>query len=217
MVPPDTFIGLAEESGLIVDIGDWVLQQASRQAALWQKEFPAFQHMAINISAVQIQRRDIVEKVSAVLRDTELNPDMLVLEITESVLMQNPEVAGNMLRGLRELGANLAIDDFGTGYSSLGYLKRFPIQKLKIDRSFVMDIPEDTNDTAITRAVIALGKSLQLTVVAEGVETEEQAAFLLNEGCDLAQGYLYSKPVPAEAFHSLLESGLRLDAYTTNS
>jgi len=217
MVPPDKFILLAEESGLIVDIGDWVIQQACKKAREWQTTFPNFRRMAINLSAVQIQRRDLVDKVASVINACTLQPELLELEITESVLMQNPEIAEEMLQGLRGLGVELAIDDFGTGYSSLGYLKRFPIQKLKIDRSFVMDIPEDGNDTAITRAVIALGKSLQLKVVAEGVETAEQAAFLLQEGCDIGQGYHYSRPVSADAFEALLADGLGVGAEATNS
>jgi diguanylate cyclase (GGDEF)-like protein/PAS domain S-box-containing protein len=207
MIPPDKFIPLAEDSGQIVAIGDWVLQQACRQAQQWCNDSPQFVRLAINLSAIQIQRGDITGKVKEALSRSGLPADKLELEITESVLMQYPEVAEVTLNGLREIGVELAIDDFGTGYSSLSYLKRFPIGVIKIDRSFVKDIPYDNNDTAITRAVIALGESLQMKIVAEGVESGEQAAFLLREGCDLAQGYYYSRPVPAKEMTALLESG----------
>lgn len=205
MVPPDKFIPLAEESGLISEIGDWVLQQACQQAAKWAARYDGFKRLAVNLSGVQVQRGDIVEKVRRILNQCGLPPHMLELEITESVLMQHPEIAAQTLGGLREIGIELAIDDFGTGYSSLSYLKRFPIHILKIDRSFVMDIPHDANDTAITRAVIALGKSLQLKIVAEGVETEEQEQFLTREGCDIGQGYYYSRPLPVSDFTPLLD------------
>ncbi|MGM0594486.1 MAG: EAL domain-containing protein [Pseudomonadota bacterium] len=211
-VPPDKFIPLAEESGMIIEIGDWVLQQACTQAVAWARQYEDFRRIAVNLSGVQIQRRDIVDKVAAVLRRTGLEPHLLELEITESVLMHYPEIAAETLQGLRNLGVELAIDDFGTGYSSMSYLKRFPIQNLKIDRSFVMDIPKDSNDTAITRAVIALGKSLQLSVIAEGVETAEQVEFLLHEGCDMGQGYYFSRPIPPGPFRDLLEAAPGDDA-----
>lgn len=206
MVPPDKFIPLAEECGLILSIGDWVLEQACRQTAQWQKEYPDFETIAINLSAVQIQQGDIVNRVAAVLDDSGLPAAALELEITESVLIQFPELAEVTLTGLREQGVVLAIDDFGTGYSSLTYLKRFPIQILKIDRSFIQDIPHDSNDTAITRAVIALGRSLQLKVIAEGIESAEQAAFLQAEGCEVGQGYYFSRPLPAQELLRLLKT-----------
>ena len=207
MVPPDKFIPLAEESGLITGIGEWVLASACRQASEWMGRCDCFHRIAVNLSGVQVQRGDIVDKVRRILNQTGLPAHMLELEITESVLMQYPEIAAQTLGGLREIGIELAIDDFGTGYSSLSYLKRFPIQILKIDRSFVMDVPHDANDTAITRAVIALGKSLQLKLIAEGVETEEQERFLTREGCDIGQGYYYSRPLPAAEFAALMEQG----------
>lgn len=208
MVPPDKFIPLAEENGLIVEIGHWVLQTACKQAVAWSRQLPDFKRIAVNLSGVQVQRGDIVDKVQQILEQSGLQPNMLELEITESVLMHHPEIATQTLGGLRELGVELAIDDFGTGYSSLSYLKRFPIQLIKIDRAFVMDIPNDANDTAITRAVIALGKSLQLKVIAEGVETKEQEAFLIDEGCDIGQGYYYSRPLPLVAVNQLMAQGI---------
>jgi len=207
MVPPDKFIPLAEESGLISGIGEWVLQAACHQAVEWSRQYESFKRIAVNLSGVQVQRGDIVDKVRSILNQSGLSPQMLELEITESVLMHYPEIAAQSLGGLREIGIELAIDDFGTGYSSLSYLKRFPIQILKIDRSFVMDVPHDINDTAITRAVIAMGKSLQLKLIAEGVETEEQEQFLIREGCDIGQGYYYSRPLPADEFTKLLKQG----------
>jgi len=207
MVPPDKFIPLAEESGLIMEIGQWVLQTACEQAVAWSRTLPNFKRIAVNLSGVQVQRGDIVDNVQQILEQSGLHPTMLELEITESVLMHHTEIATQTLGGLRKLGVELAIDDFGTGYSSLSYLKRFPIQLIKIDRAFVMDIPHDANDTAITRAVIALGKSLQLKVIAEGVETKEQEAFLIREGCDIGQGYFYSRPLPLEAVSQMMEQG----------
>ncbi len=206
-VPPDKFISIAEDNGLILPIGEWVLRDACRSTAQWVRDYPDFQHMAVNISGVQIQRDDMVALTEAVLHEYGLAASQLQLEITESVLMQYPQRATDVLEGLRDRGICLAVDDFGTGYSSLSYLKKFPIHTLKIDRSFVQDIPHDSNDTAITRAIIALGKSLQLRIVAEGVETAEQGQFLQAEGCDYGQGYFYSRPVPAAEFERLLKAG----------
>lgn len=217
MVPPDKFIPLAEESGLINNIGEWVLRTACKQATEWSEKYNCFKGISVNLSAIQIQRGDVVDKVRNILHLTGLPSRMLELEITESVLMHHPEIAAQALGGLRELGVALAIDDFGTGYSSLSYLKRFPLQVLKIDRSFVMDIPHDVNDTAITRAIIAMGKSLQLTLIAEGVETTEQEQFLLQAGCDIGQGYYYSKPLTAESMQALLEQGGIVDTMPTNA
>jgi diguanylate cyclase (GGDEF)-like protein/PAS domain S-box-containing protein len=207
LVAPDRFIPLAEDTGLIQPIGVWVLRTACKQMKQWLDQGLPLEHVAVNLSGVQILRGGIVTTVWQVLQETGLAPQHLELEITESVIMEHAEETIRVLDELRELGVTLAIDDFGTGYSSLSYLKRFPIDTLKVDRSFVQDIPDDANDAAIIRAVIALGRSLQLDIVAEGVETAEQQAFLLQEGCATAQGYLFSKPVPASWITESLQKG----------
>ena len=203
-ISPARFIPVAEESGLIHPIGQWVLQTACRQTQEWLDKGLDPGTIAVNIAGPQIQRGRLVTEVEQSLSVSGLAPSRLELEVTEGFIMQQPEAAIGQLETLRRLGVTLAIDDFGTGYSSLSYLKKLPIHKLKIDRSFVRDIPRDTNDMAIADAVIALGKSLQLTVIAEGVETEEQSAFLKKAGCQEAQGYLYSRPVSAEEFEAML-------------
>ncbi len=199
LVPPDRFIPLAEESGLIEAIGDWVLHEACRQLAEWKLEGIGPRRMAVNISAHQLRNADLVERIGDILRHHRLAHDELELEITESVAMSDPASAIEQLEALRRLGVMLAIDDFGTGYSSLAYLKRLPIQVLKLDRAFVRDIENDENDAAISAATLALAHSLGLMVVAEGIETEGQSRFLRAHGCDLLQGYLYGRPEPAAA------------------
>jgi diguanylate cyclase (GGDEF)-like protein/PAS domain S-box-containing protein len=202
LVMPGRFIHLAEESGLIRPIGEWVLFNACDQMRQWREQGFILPRIAVNLSGHQLHKDGIVEQVQSVLRGTKLEPDWLELEITESFIMRQAEDAIGMLNQLKELGVQLAIDDFGTGYSSLSYLKRLPVHKLKIDQSFVHGIPDDVNDSSIARAVIALGRSMQLRVIAEGVETEQQQAFLRAEGCDEGQGYLYSRPVSATDFLS---------------
>jgi EAL domain-containing protein (putative c-di-GMP-specific phosphodiesterase class I) len=197
MVAPDRFIPLAEETGLIVPIGRIVLAQACAEARRWQDAGAQGFRIAVNLSPRQFTKNELVADVRRILEDTGLAPESLELEITESMVMENPERAAEILRELREAGMQLAIDDFGTGYSSLSYLKRFPVDTIKIDRSFIKDVPGNADDVAITHAVIAMGRSLRLSVVAEGVETPAQAEFLRANGCDLMQGYLISKPVPA--------------------
>ncbi|HNW79520.1 MAG TPA: EAL domain-containing protein, partial [Candidatus Competibacteraceae bacterium] len=202
--PPARFIPLAEETGLIVPIGEWVLRTACAQAQAWrQAGWPLL--LAVNLSVRQFQRQDISEQVCAVLADSGLPPDCLELEITESTLLERGSQAEATLAALKNLGVKLAIDDFGTGYSSLAYLKRFPIDKLKIDQSFVHDIPHDSGDMEIAAAIIALARNLRLEVLAEGVETPEQLTFLRAHGCDSYQGYLFSPPVPAEQIGALLK------------
>lgn len=207
MVSPADFIPLAEETGLIVPIGEWVLRTACIQAVEWQKAGLAPLRMAVNVSARQLDERALRPLVLAILRETGLAPRWLELEITESAVMSNAHVNAQLLRALSAEGVKLAIDDFGTGYSSMGYLRRFPIDTLKIDRSFVAELTTSADDRAIVRAVVAMSHSLGLRVLAEGVETQAQRAELQRLECDLVQGYLVSRPLPAEAFAAFLQAG----------
>ncbi len=209
LVLPGEFIPVAEETGLIVPLGEWVLRTACAQNKTWQEEGRPPIRVAVNLSARQFQQRNLAGRVAQVLKETGLDPHYLQLEITESAAMQDAEFTIAMLQDLREMGVQISIDDFGTGYSSLGYLKRFPIDTVKIDRSFVRDLTVDTNDAAIASTVIVMARNLNLNVIAEGVETEEQLAFLKQQRCDEFQGYLFSRPVPAEAFAEILRQGGR--------
>ena len=203
LVPPLDFIPLAEETGLIIPIGEWVLRTACTQARAWQDAGLPPLRLSVNLSARQFQK-DLVSLVALVLEDTGLEAKYLELELTESVVMQNPEKGITTLAALDRMGVRLSIDDFGTGYSSLSYLKRFPIDTLKVDRSFVRDIPDDTDDMLITTSIIGLAHSLGIQVVAEGVETSAQLSFLTAQQCDAMQGYYFSKPLPAAAFAQLV-------------
>ena len=204
LVPPSQFIPLAEETGLIVPIGEWVLHSACRQNRLWQQAGHPPVHVAVNIASPHFRQGALSDSVAAALQDSGLDPAWLELEVTESMLMHSVDTTLATLFKLKDRGVRLAIDDFGTGYSSLSYLKRFPLDTLKIDRSFVKDLPRDAEDAAIAKAIIAMAHSLKLEVVAEGVESAEQLAFLQQHGCDVVQGFLFSRPVPAAAFGSLL-------------
>jgi len=198
-VSPAQFIPIAEESGVIVPIGNWVMQTAIRQAALWNREGNTLR-MGFNVSALQFQQANFVESIAAALAEHQLSPDCIELELTESVLIRDVDETLKKLEALAKLGVKLAIDDFGTGYSSLSYLKRFPIHKLKIDRSFIDDLPDDESDVAIVTAIIHLAHALKLQVIAEGVETQEQKAFLCALNCDEIQGYIFSPAVSAGEF-----------------
>ncbi len=204
MVPPAKFIPLAEETGLIVPIGKWVLNTACAQNVVWQREGLPPLRMAVNLSASQFADENLLTMISDALKDSGMKADLLELELTESVVMQNADRAGKVLAEIKKLGVRLAIDDFGVGYSSLTHLKRFPIDTLKVDRSFIRDIPQDLEDKAITEAIIAMGKSLNLTIVAEGVETLEQETFLRDHNCDESQGFYFSKPILPDQFAKLL-------------
>jgi len=206
MVPPNDFIPYAESNGLITQIGEWVLHKACERMAEWQAQGYSLRKVAVNISNQQLRGKSLVALVQHALQQTGCAPRALELEITESTLMHNPEEMAEELAQLKSLGVSLAIDDFGTGYSSLSYLKQLPINKLKIDRSFVRDINVDDNDRAITRAIIALGRSLNLTVIAEGVEYASQIAYLASEDCEQIQGYFYSKPLPEDEFLEYLKT-----------
>ena len=197
LIPPLKFIPLAEEIGLIVPIGEWVLEAACMQLKAWQQQGYNIPRLAINLSVKQFRQKTLVDTVSRILAKTGVEARCLELEITESLLMENTDEVADTLRKLSAMGLEISIDDFGTGYSSLNYLKRFPINSLKIDRSFVMDITTDADDTAIVTAIIALAHSLQMKVIAEGVETGQQLAFLRQQGCDLYQGYDFSEPLSA--------------------
>ncbi|BCX81238.1 hypothetical protein MIT9_P0816 [Methylomarinovum caldicuralii] len=203
-VSPARFIPLAEETGLILELGAWVLENACRLAKGWLDRGLDFGRIAVNVSGCQIRHRVICDQVAQALARSGLPPSRLELEVTEGFIMEKAEDAIGILEALRDQGITLAIDDFGTGYSSLVYLKRLPIHCLKIDQSFVRDLPEDREDAAICQAVIALGQALGLETLAEGVETEAQRRFLLQHGCRLGQGYLFSRPLPAEAFEKWL-------------
>lgn len=197
-VSPARFIPIAEESGLITSIGEWVLREACAQAVRWHRLGDAPVPVSVNVSAVQLHGRDFLGMLKRILQDTGVDPSRLELELTESVVMRHGEETVGLLDGLKGLGVQLAIDDFGTGYSSLAYLKRFPLDRLKIDRSFVADIGTDNDSAEIVRAVIALGHSMKLLVIAEGVENEQQVAFLRANGCDQCQGYYFSRPLVTE-------------------
>jgi diguanylate cyclase (GGDEF)-like protein len=203
LVSPMQFIPLAEETGLIVPIGSWVLRTACAQARAWQDQGLPRMRMAVNISSRQFSQSGLLEEVMGVLEHTGLEPDLLELEITESMLMDDPQQTVKLLHQLKAIGIHLAIDDFGTGYSSLAYLKGFPVSSLKIDRSFVKDVPFDADDVAITLAIVGLAHNLRIRVTAEGVETEAQRAFLRRHGCDEIQGYLIARPLPVAEFEKL--------------
>jgi EAL domain-containing protein (putative c-di-GMP-specific phosphodiesterase class I) len=202
-VAPDRFIPLAEESGFIIPLGDWVLKEAVRQAAQWRAQGMELV-VAVNVSALQFQKTDFVTSVSQALEASGLPPAALELELTESILVQGVDEAIPRLRALADLGVQLSIDDFGSGYSSLTYLKRFPIHKLKIDRSFIHGLPADDSDCAISTAIVKLGQALKLKIVAEGVETESQRDFLQAADCDQFQGWLVSAALPPEQFEAFL-------------
>jgi diguanylate cyclase (GGDEF)-like protein/PAS domain S-box-containing protein len=204
LVKPAEFLPLAEENGLIVPINEWVLREACTRAKAWSDAgFPPLR-VAVNLSPIQFRRQDIRQFVTSVLDQTGLDPSLLELELTESILMQNAEAAAVKLRELQELGVTFAIDDFGTGYSSLAYVKNFPVDRLKIDQCFLRNLLDDPSDAAIVRTIINLGQSLGLKVVAEGVESAEQLEFLRNEGCDEVQGYYFSQPVNVTEFAALV-------------
>jgi EAL domain-containing protein (putative c-di-GMP-specific phosphodiesterase class I) len=206
MVSPAQFIPLAEETGLIIPMGEWALRTACAQVRHWLDAGVAAVPVAVNISARQFQQQDIAALVQRALRDHRVDPGLLELEITESTAMLDVEATNAKLRALKALGATIAIDDFGTGYSSLSYLKRFPIDSLKIDRSFITGLPGDLDDATIAQAVITMAHALRLKVVAEGVETEAQLDFLNGHGCDQMQGYYFSRPVPAEECTAMLRN-----------
>ncbi|HET9316620.1 MAG TPA: EAL domain-containing protein, partial [Vicinamibacteria bacterium] len=198
LLGPDRFLPLAESTGLVLRIGPWVLREACRQVREWQQRGHPELCLAVNMSVRQFLQPGLLGTVSAVLEETGLAAPHLEIEITETDAMQNAELMGETLRGLVSLGVRLSIDDFGTGYSSLGYLKRFPIQTLKIDRSFVGDVVSDQDDAAIVSAILAMARTLKLHVVAEGVETAEQLEFLSSRGCERAQGFYLGRPLPHE-------------------
>ena len=211
-VSPATFIPLAEETGLIVPIGAWVLREACKEAKRWQDSGLPGTRVAVNLSARQFRDPMLGQAVGRAFAESGLDPRLLELEITESMVMQEPEKAAALLEDLKSMGLYLSIDDFGTGYSSLAYLKRFPIDSLKIDRSFIKDIPANSDDLAITQAVIAMAHGLRLRTVAEGVETEEQLEWLKRFGCEEIQGYLFSKPLPAEEAARFLAASFRKES-----
>lgn len=205
-VYPSDFIGVAEDSGLIVPLSKWVLAQACRQACAWQAAGLPRLCMSVNVSAIDFRQRGFVEGIEQVLKQTGLDPSLLELEITEGVLMQNVDATVTALNRIKAMGVRLAIDDFGTGYSSLSYLRRFPIDVLKIDQSFIRGLSRDINDAALVSAIISLGKSLKLTIIAEGVETLEQLDFLKAHQCEEGQGYYFSKAVAPDDFVHYLTS-----------
>ncbi len=206
LVPPGKFIPIAEESGLIIEIDSIVMKQAMKQFTQWYADGLNPGRLALNLAMKQLNEKDFVTKLLETMNSLEFQPQWLELEVTESQIMNNPNAAIEKLNKFSDIGIEIAIDDFGTGYSSLAYLKKLPLDKLKIDQSFVRDIDVDEDDAAITKAIIALGKSLNMKLIAEGVETESQRDFLIANGCEYVQGYLYAKPMPQEEITNLLKS-----------
>ena len=204
LVPPDKFIPIAEETGLMGPIGQWVLQRACRQLSEWQKAGMAPIGMAVNLSPVQLECRELPEIFGQIIEESGISPRLLTLEVTESMLLEDVEDKIVTMNRLRDLGIKLAIDDFGTGYSSLSYLKKLPLDELKIDQSFFVNLFEDSKSCALVSTMIYLSRSFNFLTVAEGVETEEQLRFLRNGACDQYQGYLFSRPVPPEKVFDML-------------
>jgi EAL domain-containing protein (putative c-di-GMP-specific phosphodiesterase class I) len=209
-VSPSQFIPVAEETGLIHSIGEWVFQTAAKQLRTWQDEGFSVMRMAINLSGHQLQQADLQQRLTKILLDTGLNPQAIELELTESALVEDIELANRRLKTLKALGFQIAIDDFGMGYSSLGHLHQLSFDILKLDRSFVCDIHLNPKNAAIATAIISMAHQLHLKVVAEGVETHGELAFLHENQCDELQGYLFSRPLPATEFAALIRSGKRL-------
>ncbi|SFP96397.1 putative bifunctional diguanylate cyclase/phosphodiesterase [Pseudomonas borbori] len=216
LVPPDLFIPLAEQNGTIIAIGEWILDQACRQLREWHDQGFSELRMAVNLSTVQLHHAELPRVVNNLMQIYRLPPRSLELEVTETGLMEDITTAAQHLLSLRRSGALIAIDDFGTGYSSLSYLKSLPLDKIKIDKSFVQDLLEDEDDATIVRAIIQLGKSLGMQVIAEGVETLEQEAYIIAQGCNEGQGYFYSKPLPARELTLYLKQARRLSAAASN-
>jgi len=209
-IPPGEFVPIAEETGLIVPIGEWVLQRACAQNREWQEQGLPTVPVAVNMSVRQCERPDIDAVIARTLRETRLAPNLLELEITESISMANPEQSVPLMRRLKDTGVSLSIDDFGTGFSNLSYLRRFPVDRLKIDLSFIREITTDPGSLAISEAIITMSHRLNLQVVAEGVETAGQLELLRERRCDMVQGFHFSPPVTADAFARLLKEGRKL-------
>jgi EAL domain-containing protein (putative c-di-GMP-specific phosphodiesterase class I) len=210
LVPPADFIPILEETGLIVPVGEWVVRNVCGQIRHWMDQGVAPRPVAVNLSPRQFQHKSLVAMVEAILRETGVRPELLELELTETLLMSDAEEAVEMLRQLKGLGVGLAVDDFGTGYSSLSYLKRFPLDTLKIDRAFIRDAANNGDDATLALTIINLAHSMRLKVVAEGVETEDQLAFLRLHGCDEMQGYYFARPLEAAACTQALVEDRRL-------
>ncbi len=224
MIGPDEFIPIAEKTGLIVDIGEWVIRTACQQVETWLNGFSnadsiqtMFRGVAVNVSMSQLSQEDFVQRLSNILRKTNVNPDFLELELTESTMMENIEVAGSVLKSLRQQGHNIAVDDFGTGYSSLSYLQHLSLNALKIDQSFVAKISKDIHSEVIIKTIIAMAHSLNMRVIAEGVETEEQVTFLRKNQCDVMQGYYFARPLPAEKATLLLQDKENRESHTVSA
>ncbi|MDP2152077.1 MAG: EAL domain-containing protein [Methylotenera sp.] len=206
MISPAEFIPIAEETGLIVQIGKWVLETACRQAVAWQREGLPLLRMGVNLSVRQFMQNDIVDVVARVLHETKLDSNLLELELTESLLMGGGEEIVSTLSAFRKMHIGLSVDDFGTGYSSLSYLKRFPVTSVKIDQSFVQEITTDPDAAALVRSIVSMSHELRLSVIAEGVETEGQLGYLARHGCNEMQGYFLSRPIPPDEFSMLLRT-----------
>lgn len=204
LVSPLEFIPLAEETGWIIPIGEWVLHTACTQAKAWQIAGLSPLQIAVNLSARQFNQPNLRNRVVQILQETNLEPKYLELELTESTIVENPKIAIQIMSDFKNLGIEISIDDFGTGYSSLNYLKQFPFNTLKIDRLFVSNINNDAKNAAITTAITQMAHTLNLKVIAEGVETQAELSFLCQHNCDAAQGYLFSRPIPAGEFEKML-------------
>ena len=217
MIAPADFIPVAEETGLIVPIGEWVLQTATRQLADWQAMSERPFNVSVNVSARQLQKSDFVAVVAAALESARVAPETLCIEITESLLISEDRTVSESLAQLRNLGVRIAIDDFGTGYSSLGYIQRFPLNEIKLDRAFVAALTDDEAAGVITGSIVSMAHAIGVTMTAEGVETDAQLARLRELGCDHAQGYLFARPRAAGDLTELLATGVRWSDHATSS